>query len=304
MLDIALIGTGGFMPLPGRFLTAMAARLGGRLLLIDCGEGTQVTLRQLGWGFKNLETICLTHFHADHIAGLPGLLLTVGNSGRTEPLTIIGPKYTADVVRCLCVVAPLPFELQFLELPAEEGLVSFEAGGFRFAALPLDHRGDCFGYSIRVDRAGRFDAGKAKRLGIPLPFWSRLQGGETAAHEGKLYTPDMVMGPPRKGLKVSYVTDTRPIGAIPDFIRGSDLFICEGIYGEDEKLGKAMEHKHMIFSEAASLAHAGGVKELWLTHFSPALTDPERYLDAARSVFDNTKVGFDRMTESFLFEGD
>jgi ribonuclease Z len=305
VLDIALIGTGGFMPLHNRYLTAMVARLNGSMLLLDCGEGTQITLRRLGWGFKDIDVICITHFHADHTAGLPGLLLTIGNSGRKEPITIVGPKGIREVVSYLCVIAPLPYTPKFIELKPREGKpLDFTAGEFKLAALPLDHHMPCLGYSINLPRQGKFDAEKAKKLNLPLFTWSKLQKGEKIEHDQQSFTPDMVLGPARQGIKVSYITDTRPVAAIPDFIRGSDLFICEGLYGDDEKLEQVIEKKHMLFSEAAALAKAGEAAELWLTHFSPAMPDPENWLETARRIFPNTKAGFDRMTKTIRFRED
>jgi len=303
MLDIALIGTGGMVPLHNRYLTSMAARLNGSMLLIDCGEGTQVTLKQLGWGFKNLDYICITHFHADHVSGLPGLLLTIGNSGRTEPLTIVGFIGIRNVVNHLRIIAPeLPFEVKFIELPPVEKTVAL--GDYNLSVLPLDHRIYCFGYAININRAGKFDAERAKQQEIPIKFWSKLQNGETIKDNHKKYTPDMVLGPARKGIKVAYITDTRPVNTIPRFISGADLFICEGLYGDDEKKDKAKEHMHMVFSEAADLANRGGVKELWLTHYSPAMTDPENYIDVAKNIFPNTKLGYDRLATTILFVND
>jgi len=309
MMDIALIGTGGMVPLPDRFLTSMAARINGSILLIDCGEGTQITLKQLGWGFKRLDYICITHFHADHISGLPGLLLTVGNSGRTEPLTIVGVLGIRNVVEHLRVIAPeLPYEIKYIELPLrrEPADISdadnIKLGQYNLAVLPLDHRINCVGYVLKINRPGRFDAEKAKRQEIPLKLWSKLQNGETIECGDKIYKPDMVMGPARKGIKIAYVTDTRPIDSIPRFISGADIFICEGLYGEDEKRSKAEEHKHMIFSEAADLAKKGNVKELWLTHYSPAMTSPEDFIEAAKSIFSNTKLGYDRMNTTISFD--
>ena len=302
MLDVALVGTGGFMPLHNRFLTALAARLNGKVLLIDCGEGTQINLRRIGWGFKEIGVICFTHFHADHIAGLPGLLLTIGNSDRTDPVVIVGPKGIREIASHLCVIAPVPFEPRFIELSPKGGVpLDFDAGGFNLSALALDHHIPCLGYSITVPRAGRFDADKAKKIGVPLPGWSKLQKGEKVSHEGRTFTPDMVLGPQRKGIKVSYITDTRPVPGIPDFIRSADLFVAEGLYGDDGLLDQATQKKHMIFSEAAALAKAGGVEEMWLTHFSPAMPDPGAYLDAARRVFPHSITGRDRMTKSFRF---
>lgn len=301
MIEIALIGTGGMLPLPDRHLAAMAARRNGSMLLIDCGEGTQITFKQLGWGLKSLDYICFTHFHADHIAGLPGLLLTVGNGGRTEPLTIVGPVGIKNVVNSLRVIAPeLPFSIEFIEL-ASEPSSALDLGAFYLSALPLDHRMDCMGYSLNIPRQGKFDVIRAKEKKIPLQYWNTLQKGGTIEHDGKTYAPGMVLGPDRKGIKISYITDTRPINTIPEFISESDLFICEGLYGDDEKLQKARNHMHMIFSEAAALAKEGHVNELWLTHYSPAMPDPENYLETAKKIFENTKIGYDRMTKTFTF---
>ena len=300
MLDISLLGTGGMIPLYYRYLTALLVRHNGRMLLIDCGEGTQVTMRELGWGFINLDFIMFTHFHADHIAGLPGMLLSLSNYGRTEPLTIIGPIGTESVVRSLRVIAPeLMYPVQFTELYFDgNSPIYFKLGDFQISALPLTHALPCIGYSISIPRRGKFDPLRAAAQGVPKEYWKRLQRGESVA----AYTPDMVLGPSRKGLKVSYITDTRPIDTIPVFIEGSELFICEGMYGGDESKQKADRYYHMIFSDAARLAETGHVRELWLTHFSQAMTDPESYLSGAKAIFNNTVIGTDRMTKTLDFE--
>lgn len=300
MFHLSLLGTGGMVPLAHRHLTALLVRYNGRMLLIDCGEGTQVTMRELGWGFVDLDVILFTHFHADHIAGLPGLLLSLSNYGRTEPITIVGPKGIREVVNSLRVIAPeLQYELRFLVLDFE-GMptIQFQLGAFHISALPLSHALPCIGYSIQIPRAGKFDPERAKAQNIPMQYWSLLQRGETV----DAFTPDMVLGPDRKGIKVSYMTDTRPIDTIPDFIEGSDLFLCEGMYGDDALKEKADRFYHMIFSDAARLAKAGHVKELWLTHYSQALTDPESHLPIAREIFPNTIAGVDRMTKTLHFE--
>ncbi len=301
MLDVALLGTGGMMPLPNRFLTSLLLRLNGKMLLIDCGEGTQITMKMLGWGFKNLDVILITHFHADHVSGLPGLLLTLGNSGRTEPLTIIGPFGLHEILKGLLIIASdLPFEIHVCHF-GEHAQMEAKIGEYNISAYTMHHRTVCLGYSIGINRKGKFNLEKAQRLNIPKKYWNLLQKNETVEYEGKVYTPDMVLGEPRKGIKVSYCTDSRPVEGLDSFVAGSDLFICEGIYGEDEKKDKAIAYKHMLFSEAAEIAKAGGVKELWLTHFSPSLTDPKMFLQNARDVFYNTVTGYDRITKTILF---
>jgi len=304
MFDIALVGCGGMMPLPGRYLSSLLVRYEGRMLLIDCGEGTQVTAKQVGWGFKNIDCICLTHFHADHVAGLPGLLLTIGMSGREEPLTIVGPPGVANIVRSLCVIAPeIPFELRFVELPyGGKHDIAIPLTKFILSAAPADHNCPCFAYRIDVRRKGKFDLEAAQRLNIPKNLWNKLQNMFHVEHDGQVYTPDMVMGQERRGIRVSYCTDSRPPKGLPDFIRGSDIFVCEGHYGDEEKLEKAKSHRHMVFSEAATLARNGGVDKLWLTHFSPAMPNPNEYIQNARNIFPNTYVGYDRMVETLGFE--
>lgn len=301
MLDICLLGTGGMMPLPYRWLTSMMARCKGSNLLIDCGEGTQIALKEKGWSPKPIDVICFTHYHADHISGLPGLLLTMGNAEREEPLTLVGPKGLERVVGALRMIAPeLPFELRFAELT--ENRQQLALGPYVIDAYRVNHNVVCYGYAVSIPRAGRFDAQRAKEQGIPLKFWSRLQKGETMEHEGRLLTPDMVMGEARRGLKVAYCTDTRPVPVIAEYAKEADLFICEGMYGEKEKAAKAREYKHMTFYEAAALAKEAQPKEMWLTHYSPSLTRPEEYMDEVRRIFPRSKAARDGWTMELGFE--
>ena len=301
MIDVALLGTGGMMPMPERFLSSMLLRINGRLILVDCGEGTQVTLKMLGWGFKAIDTICFTHYHADHISGLPGMLLTIGNSGRTEPVKLIGPPGLKKVVEGLRLIFPeLPFKLEYIEIDNVDCVIDFN--DFSLKANEGDHRIKCLSYRFDISRKGKFSVEKAKTLGLPVNMWSILQKGCTAEYNGKIYTSDMVLGNARKGISLSFCTDTRPVDSLVNFINGSDLFVCEGMYGENEKQKKAIEYKHMLFSEAAKLAKLGNVKELWLTHLSPSMKEPELFIDNAKNIFANTKVGYDRMYTRLNFE--
>ena len=303
MLDVCLLGCGGMMPLPRRWLTALMMRYNGSSVLIDCGEGTQIAIKEKGWSFKPIDIICFTHYHGDHISGLPGLLLTMGNAERHEPLTLIGPKGLERVVNALRVIAPeLPFEIKYVEIQGAEQ--EFELNGYRIRAFRVNHNVLCYGYTIQIDRAGRFDVEKAKAAGIPLQCWNPLQKGNVVELDGVRYTPDMVLGPPRKGIKLTYTTDTRPTSSIVENAKKSDLFICEGMYGEEDKAAKAVEYKHMTFKEAARLAKEAEVGEMWLTHYSPSLVRPEDFMDDVRKIYENAYPGKDGKSTELVFEED
>ena len=301
MLDVCLLGTGGMMPLPRRYLTSFLARYNGSSLMIDCGEGTQVAVKAKGWSFKPIDVICFTHYHADHISGLPGMLLTMGNAERTEPLTLIGPKGLERVVHALRTIAPeLPFPIICKEIQGQEE--TFSINGYEITAFRVNHNVTCYGYTVEIHRGGKFSVEQAKANEIPLKFWNPLQKGETIEADGKVYTPDMVLGPARKGLKVTYCTDSRPTVSMEEHAKESALLICEGMYGEPEKDAKAREYKHMTMKEAAKLAKKAQVKEMWLTHFSPSLVHPEEYMDGVREIFPNSYVGKDGKSVDLLFE--
>lgn len=301
MLDVCLLGTGGMMPLPYRWLTSLMVRYNGSSLLIDCGEGTQIAIKEKGWSFKPIDVICFTHYHGDHISGLPGLLLTMGNADRTEPLTLVGPRGLERVVNALRVIAPeLPFEIKFIEITQPEQVI--ELNGYRITAFKVNHNVLCYGYTLEILRQGKFSAERAKEQEIPLKYWNPLQKGQTIEADGITYTPDMVLGPARKGIKLTYTTDTRPTESILRNAAGSDLFICEGMYGEDDKADKARGYKHMTFREAAVLARDAGVEEMWLTHYSPSLVRPDEFMDKVREIFPNAYPGKDGKSIELNFE--
>ena len=280
------------MPLPYRKLTALMTHYNGSNLLIDCGEGTQVTVKEKGWSFHPIDVICFTHYHADHISGLPGLLLTMGNAERTEPLLMIGPRGLERVVNSLRIIAPeLPFDIRFHELEEKEETI--EVKGYKIHAFRVQHNVVCYGYTLEIERAGRFDVDRAKEAQIPQKFWSRLQKGEIIEDGGRTLTPDMVLGPARKGIRVTYCTDTRPVPVIARQAAGADLFICEGMYAEKDKEAKARQYKHMTFYEAAKLAAKADPAEMWLTHFSPSLVRGDLYMKDVKKIFPRAFLGED-----------
>ena len=305
MLNVTLLGTGGSMPTLDRFLASFLIEYKGRKILIDCGEGTQVAMRKFNTGFRTLDIICISHLHGDHIYGLPGLLATIGNSNRLEPIIIIGPKGIKNLIETIILpITYLPFDIYVVENPLEKiGLLNTkdrlrvveysDAIELTLRTIDLDHSAPCLGYSFYLKRNPKFIVEKARENKVPREFWKGLQHGISLTQGGKVYTPDMVLGEKRKGIKLSYVTDSRSIEGIIPFIKGSDLFVCEGTYGDDEDMVKAIENKHMTFGEAATLAKKGEVAKLLLTHFSQTMEDPKSYKENATNIFQNTIIGYD-----------
>ncbi|WP_252225560.1 ribonuclease Z [Clostridium sp. ZBS2] len=313
MIDLCTLGTIGGMPMVDKFLSSTLININGRKILIDCGEGTQVAMRKIGWGFKSLDLICITHSHGDHTIGLPGLLSTIGNCGRSEKITIVGPKGFKEIVNGLNVINPyLPYELEIIELENNELKFLINTNGTSLcenddkcnlilSSLEVEHSAKCLSYNFYIKRFPRFSVDKAIKNNVPKTLWNKLQSQETINYNNRIYTPDLVLDNERKGIKISYVTDTRPTNAIPDFIKYSDLFICEGTYGSDEDIEKAIKNKHMTFRESATLAQNGECKELILTHFSPALSNPESYIYNAKEVFENSNVAHDGLIKNLKF---
>ncbi len=290
MIDVVLLGTGAMMPLPGRWLSSTLIRSNGSLILFDCGEGTQIAMRQFHWGFRRLDAICLSHLHADHVAGLPGLLHTVANAGRTEPMHIYGPPGTRAVVDGLRVIADwLPYGVGIHELRDGDRFELF--GGARGRVRDADHRVPCLAYRLDLDRAPAFDPVRAEALGVPLSLWSVLQRGEPATVEGSTVQPHQVRGGPRQGIACAYVTDTRPTDAIRELVHGVDLLVSEATYAHDDEQDDAAQHGHMTIRQACGLASDAEVGMLWLTHFSGRIGNPMDHLERARSHFPPTEIG-------------
>lgn len=297
--------------MPNRHLSSLFINFSGRKILIDVGEGTQVAIRKNKLGFKSIDVILITHIHGDHIVGLPGLLSTIGNSGREEPLKIIGPIGITNVIKGLSVLFPyLPYELNIIENPRKlDFLVNKDyidiSNGDKCELIleteELNHSAPCLGYSLYFKRRRKFNVEKAMEMNVPKVLWSKLQREESVEYEGIIYDSSMVLGNERNGIKLSYITDTRPIEKIINLISFSNLFICEGTYGSDDDLDKAIKNKHMTFREAATLAKLANVNELLLTHFSPAMNEPKDHINNAKEVFSNTIIGEDGITKALKF---
>jgi len=290
VIDLLLLGTGAMVPLPGRPLSSLLVRSGGSLALFDCGEGTQVQMRTFHWGFRRLDAICLSHLHADHVAGLPGLLHTVANAGRTELMHIYGPPGTRTVVDGLRVIAAwLPYGVEVHELLDGDRFELF--GGAKGRVCEADHRVPCLAYRLDLDRAPAFDPARAEALGVSRPLWSVLQRGESVNVDEEVVQPHQVRGEPRQGVSVAFVTDTRPSDAIRELVHGVDLLVSEATYAHDDEQDDAARHGHMTIREACGLASDAEVGTLWLTHFSGRIDNPMDHLERARSHFPSTEIG-------------
>jgi ribonuclease Z len=292
-LECFVLGTGGMMPLPGRFLTSVLLRRDGDLFLFDCGEGTQVSLRKLNLRWKKISTIFISHTHADHITGLPGIMMLSSQVDRDEPLTIIGPPKIREYVETSRSVLDMYINYEVIIKEVTEPGEVYRGEGYSVFAFPLYHSKPCLGYTLVEDeRPGVFDPEKALELNVPRgPLWSRLQHGGTVEDTGgKQVFPHQVMGERRLGRKFSYVTDTKYIPTVAPQVAGSDLFICEAMF-QDELEESASEKKHLTSIQAGRIAaDAGGIRKMGLIHYSPRymMRDLRKLLKEARTVFPDT----------------
>ena len=298
-MEAFILGCGGMMPLPYRHLTSVLLRREGDLFLFDCGEGTQVSLRRLNLKWKKIDAIFISHTHADHVTGLPGILMLNAQVDRTEPLYIYGPPKIKEYVETSRKVLDMYINYPIVVKEIEAPCVVHSGKDFYIRAFPLDHTKICVGYTLEeLDRPGEFNPDKARELGVPVgPLWAQLQNGfEVQAADGTTVKPEQVLGEKRSGRKFSFVTDTLYKASIADEVKGSDLLICEGMF-EEELIDQAKEKKHMTAVQAATIAKDADVRRMCMIHYSPRYTDREleKLLTEAREVWPKAELSRDRM---------
>jgi ribonuclease Z len=306
-LEAFILGSGGMMPLPNRFLTSVLLRREGELFLFDGGEGTQVSLRKLNLRWKKISAIFISHTHADHVTGLPGILMLSSQVDRDDPLTIIGPPKIAEYIESSRRVLDMYINYEIVVKEITEPGIVYEGENFHIRAFPLRHTKPCVGYVFEEDeRPGAFHPEKAEELKVPRgPLWSKLQNGEPVlSSDGLMVYPEQVLGEKRKGRKFSYVTDTLAFPEIAPEVANSDLFVCEGMF-ERDLLESAKEKKHMTAEQAAQIAlQAGGIKKLALIHYSPRYTEHnlKQLLKEAQAIFPDTVLSRDRAVFPIEYE--
>ena len=298
-MEAFILGCGGMMPLPYRHLTSVLLRRDGDLFLFDGGEGTQVSLRRLNLKWKKINAIFVSHTHADHVTGLPGILMLNAQVERTEPLFIFGPpkikEYIETSRKVLDMYINYPIEVKEITAPS----IIFEGDGFYIRAFPLDHTKTCVGYTLEeLDRPGEFNPEKAELLNVPVgPLWGKLQKGQpVVSSDGKTVFPEDVMGKKRSGRKFSFVTDTLYKTSIAKEVYGSDLLVCEAMF-ENDLIDQAKEKKHMTAREAALIARASNSLRMYMIHYSPRYNDKEleKLLLQAREIYPGAELSKDRM---------
>lgn len=298
-MEAFVLGCGGMMPLPYRHLTSVLLRRDGDLFLFDGGEGTQVSLRRLNLKWKKINAIFVSHTHADHVTGIPGLMMLSSQVDRDEPLYIYGPPKIAEYIESSRKVLDMYINYPVIVKEITAPCVCYEGDGFYIRAFPLQHTKTCVGYTLEeLDRPGQFFPEKAIEKNVPCgPLWAQLQSGkEVLSADGKLVKPEDVMGQKRSGRKFSYVTDSMYLPSIAQEVKGSDLLICESMFTKELE-DQAKEKKHMTSVQAATIAKDGNVKKMGLIHYSPRYTDYDlkNLLEEAQEIFPETVLTKDRM---------
>lgn len=305
-MEAFILGCGGMMPLPYRHLTSVLLRRDGDLFLFDGGEGTQVSLRRLNLKWKKINAIFVSHTHADHVTGLPGILMLSAQVERTEPLYIYGPPKIAEYIETSRKVLDMYINYPIVVKEITAPCIVHHGEDYYIRCFPLDHTKTCVGYTLEeLDRPGEFNPEKALQLGVPVgPLWGQLQKGNNVQNsEGKTVRPEDVMGAKRSGRKFSFVTDTLYKNTIAKEVQGSDLLICEGMF-EDELIDQAREKKHMTASQSATIARDANVKRMCMIHYSPRYTDKElpKLLEQAKKIFPAAELSKDRMHIEIPYE--
>jgi ribonuclease Z len=272
-MDCFVLGTGGMMPMPHRRLSSVAVRSGGKVYLLDCGEGTQVPYKELHVGMRSLRLVAITHLHADHCLGLPGMLMLRAQVPDPAPLTLLGPPGLDRLVRHLRQDLPMyiNYEIRVRCWTGEQDELAHEDDQLRILWRPLKHTVTCLGYRLEQhQRPGRFDPRKARRLGVPEgPLWGQLQQGQTVqTPQGERVRPEQVLGPPRRGRHLAYVTDTAPTANLELLLAGTDMAFVESMF-LPEHAKEAAAKRHMTVTQSCQAARRAGAARVALIHISP-----------------------------------
>lgn len=305
-MEVFVLGCGGMMPLPYRHLTSVLLRREGDLFLFDGGEGTQVSLRRLNLKWKKINAIFISHTHADHVTGLPGILMLSSQVDRKEPLYIFGPPKIAEYIETSRKVLDMYINYPIIVKEIEAPCIVYKGDDFVVRAFPLEHTKTCVGYTLEEkNRPGIFDPEEAKKLKVPQgPLWGKLQKGESVLNtDGIEVKSEQVVGKERHGRKFSFVTDTLYLPSIAKEVYKSDLLICEGMFSED-CADQAKEKKHMTARQSATIARDAQAKRMAMIHYSPRYNDSnlEVLLKEAKEIYPNAELTKDRMHFDIPYE--
>ncbi len=302
MLTLTFLGTGAACPTVERNVSALALQREGEMLLFDCGEGTQRQMMRYGVGFSFKE-IFFSHYHSDHLLGVMGLFRTMGLMDRKEGVTLYGPKGAERILGGALTVGieRTKFPVEIVEVKPGNRL---GRGEYEIAVFETDHRADTVGYAVvEHDRLGRFDPDRARELGIPEgPLWGQIHKGKAITlPDGKVITPEQLVGPARPGRTVVYSGDTRPHPAVVHAAKGADLLVHEATFGEEER-ARALETGHSTAREAAEVAREAGVRQLVLTHISARYSrEAPELLSEAQAVFPEVSIARDGLAVEVPF---